>query len=359
MEQTSFTIPLLFNDEAFRHDLLTWYQGNKRLLPWRENQDPYRIWVSEIMLQQTQVDTVIPYFNQFMERYPTIKELAEADEQNVLKSWEGLGYYSRARNLHTAVKEVVEKYDAQVPSDKKELKQLKGIGPYTLGAVLSIAFNHPEPAVDGNVMRVLSRILHIDEDIAKPKTKKLFEEVVKEIISYEDPSSFNQGLMELGALVCHPKNPECETCPVQQHCLAYEHGDQKDLPVKTKQKKQKVSSYYGLVLKNDEGKFFIQKRPDEGLLANMWEFPIVLQEEFDQKELVNWFEVEYGLSINIYTQGKRVRHVFSHVIWEVDVIYASVKGGQKSDGDGKFVTLEELERYPMPNIQQKIKKLIH
>ncbi|TFB13883.1 A/G-specific adenine glycosylase [Filobacillus milosensis] len=355
---STFSIPVLFDVHAFRDDLLFWYEENKRDLPWRQNQDPYRVWVSEIMLQQTQVDTVIPYFNQFMNRYPTLEDLADADEQEVLKSWEGLGYYSRARNLHTAVKEVVENYESTVPHDKKELKKLKGIGPYTLGAILSIAFNQPEPAVDGNVMRVISRILHIEDDIAKNKTKKLFEEVVQELISEEDPSSFNQGLMELGAMICHPKSPKCEICPVQSHCMAYEKGDQTDLPVKTKNKKQKVQQYYGLVLRNKNHEYLIQKRPSDGLLANMWEFPLIQRDQLKDEELISFFETEYGINIKLEEKGESVRHVFSHVIWEVDVIFATITKGNTQHIDGQFLNKEQIEQYPLPNVQQKIKKQI-
>ncbi|MGM8216295.1 A/G-specific adenine glycosylase [Bacillaceae bacterium W0354] len=356
-QSTLLNIPVLLNIETFQDDLLSWYHHIKRDLPWRENQDPYRIWVSEIMLQQTQVDTVIPYFEQFMEQYPTVYHLAEADEQEVLKAWEGLGYYSRARNLHQAVKEVVTNYGGQVPRDKDKLKKLKGVGPYTLGAILSIAFDQPEPAVDGNVMRVLSRVLHIEEDIAKAKTRKLFEDAVRALISEEDPSSFNQGLMELGALICHPKKPKCYECPVREHCLAFEQGIQEELPVKTKAKKQKKLAYYGLILKNEADQFFIQKRPDEGLLAGLWEFPLVPQDEFSQADLMNLLYLDYGINANIVRQGDRVRHVFSHVIWEVDVVYCKVTHVDQLS-KGKFVTLDEMNQYPMPNVQLKMKKLI-
>lgn len=352
---SSFSIPLLLDIKTFQDDLLNWYELNKRDLPWRQNQDPYRIWVSEIMLQQTQVDTVIPYFEQFMEQYPTIFHLAEADEQEVLKSWEGLGYYSRARNLHSAVKEVVERYGGEVPRDKEKLKKLKGIGPYTLGAIMSIAFNVPEPAVDGNVMRVISRILHIEEDIAKAKTRKIFEEAIRELISKDDPSSFNQALMELGALICHPKKPKCLECPVRDHCLAYEKNIQEQLPVKTKLKKQKPEAFYCLVIKDTYDRYFIQQRSDKGLLANMWEFPLVAQQEITKKELEQWLYLEYGIKAEMVKQDEKVRHVFSHVIWEIDVMLFEVKM-LESVNTGEFVSLDEMDQFPMPNVMLKIKR---
>ena len=207
MRGSSLTLEILnnFNIEQFQNDLIGWFEEEQRDLPWRKNKDPYRVWVSEIMLQQTRVEAVKPYYANFMGKFPTLEALANADDEEVLKAWEGLGYYSRARNLHAAVKEVKEVYGGVVPSDVKKIEKLKGVGPYTKGAILSIAYGIPEPAVDGNVMRVLSRILSVWDDIAKPKTRKVFEEIVREIISVENPSYFNQGLMELGALICIPK----------------------------------------------------------------------------------------------------------------------------------------------------------
>lgn len=225
------------NIKQFQEDLISWYEQEKRDLPWRSDSDPYKVWVSEVMLQQTRVDTVIPYFNNFIEKFPTVEALAEADEEKVLKAWEGLGYYSRVRNLQSAVREVHERYGGVVPPSKEEFGKLKGVGPYTRGAVLSIAYNQPVPAVDGNVMRVMSRILSVWDDIAKPKTKTLFEKIVEAFISEEKPSEFNQGLMELGAVICTPKSPSCLLCPVREHCSAFAEGCEKELPVKSKKEK--------------------------------------------------------------------------------------------------------------------------
>lgn len=232
-----------FNINQFQDDLLSWYDANKRDLPWRKDQDPYKVWVSEIMLQQTKVDTVIPYFHRFIDKFPTVYALADAEPQDVLKAWEGLGYYSRARNLQNAVQEVVADYGGTVPANPDELGSLKGIGPYTRGAILSIAYDQPEPAVDGNVMRVISRVLKIEENIAQHRVKKLFEAYIRELIPASDPASFNQAIMELGALVCTPKSPACMLCPIQKHCVAFTEGIQQELPVKTKAKKQKTINY--------------------------------------------------------------------------------------------------------------------
>ncbi|MFP7171359.1 A/G-specific adenine glycosylase [Terribacillus sp. 7520-G] len=346
-----------FSIDLFQDDLINWFQQEKRSLPWRETRDPYRIWVSEIMLQQTKVDTVIPYFNRFMERFPTIQALAEADEQDVLKAWEGLGYYSRARNLQTAVREVARTYGGKVPDDVDELGKLKGVGPYTKGAILSIAYGIPQPAVDGNVMRVLSRILLITEDIAKPKARKIFEAAVEEMISKEDPSSYNQGLMELGALICTPKKPACMLCPVQEHCAAFRQGLQEELPIKSKGKKQKTMPYLSVVVENPQGEVLIEKRPQEGLLANLWQFPMADAAEVSVEQLAYWFKLEYGIEIELVETLQPVRHVFSHIIWEIIVLRA--KTTDAIPEQGKFVALSDIDEYPFPVPHQKILHQFH
>src|SRR5699024_8970885 len=247
------------------------------------------IWVSEIMLQQTKVDTVIPYFDRFMEKFPTVYDLAKATEQSVLKEWEGLGYYSRARNLQEAAREVVANYGGTVPNNPKELGSLKGIGPYTRGAILSIAFDQAEPAVDGNVLRVLSRVLNISDDISENRVKKQFEAYAKELISREDPASFNQAVMELGALICTPKEPMCMLCPIQEHCQAFKAGTQTELPVKKKAKKQKRIPYAALLIHVPNNKIIIEKRPETGLLANLWQFPMVPISDIGVDHIVTWF----------------------------------------------------------------------
>ena len=344
-----------FNISTFQNDLLDWYYANKRDLPWRNDQDPYKVWVSEIMLQQTKVDTVIPYFNNFIEKFPTVYDLAVADEQAVLKAWEGLGYYSRARNLQTAVREVVENYGGQVPDDPKQLEGLKGIGSYTKGAILSIAFNKPEPAVDGNVMRVFSRVLNIDEDIALPKTKKLFESVTREIISQEDPSSFNQAIMDLGATICTPKSPSCLLCPVQEHCEAFKLGVEEQLPIKSKAKKNKKIPYVVLLLKDKTGKIAIEKRPEDGLLANLWQFPMVPLQEVTIDLLENWFYTQYGLRIRLGQKLGDLKHVFSHLTWNLEIVEAELFEESSEENCLIFVDKEkELKDYPFPVSHQKM-----
>ncbi|HEX6593038.1 MAG TPA: A/G-specific adenine glycosylase [Bacillota bacterium] len=347
-----------FNISHFQNDLLNWYEKNKRDLPWRKDKDPYKVWVSEIMLQQTRVDTVIPYFYNFIDKFPTVHDLAKADEQDVLMAWEGLGYYSRARNLHHAVREVVSEYNGVVPNERKALGKLKGIGPYTRGAILSIAFDQPEPAVDGNVMRVLSRVLKIDEDIRKQKVRKYFEAIVREIIYKEDPSSFNQAIMELGALVCTPKAPQCMLCPVHEHCRAFAEGIEEELPVKSKAKKQRSLPYVALLIKNNEGKVVIEQRPEKGLLANMWQFPMVPIDEVGFDHIESYILGEYGVRIQLKRRRGNIKHVFSHIIWKIVVYDAETFAIETDDQRIQFVGKDELDQYPFPVPHQKMKKYV-
>ncbi len=346
-----------FAIESFQRDLISWFEKEQRDLPWRKDRDPYKIWVSEIMLQQTRVETVIPYFHQFIEQFPTLEALADADEEKVLKAWEGLGYYSRVRNLHAAVKEVKERYGGKVPNRAEEFSKLKGVGPYTTGAVLSIAYGVPEPAVDGNVMRVLSRIFLIWEDIAKVRTRKLFEEIVRAIIDKENPSYFNQALMELGALICIPGNPACLLCPVQAHCRAFHEGVQAELPVKTKKAKIKEVPIVAAVIEDETGKVLIHKRDNEGLLANLWEFPnceILPLAENPKTQLETFLNEEYGVKVQLEQPFAALEHVFSHLIWNIVVYYGKIMGGIVETERFKLVDEHDINHYAFPVSHQRI-----
>lgn len=345
--------------EGFRKDLINWFTEEKRDLPWRKDRDPYKIWVSEIMLQQTRVDTVIPYFNRFIKQFPSVEALSQAEEEKVLKAWEGLGYYSRARNLHSAVKEVHEKYGGRVPDDPKEISSLKGVGPYTAGAILSIAYGKPEPAVDGNVMRVLSRILTIWDDIAKASSRKVFEEAVRKLISHEHPSYFNQALMELGALICTPTSPSCLLCPVREHCRAFYEGVQNELPVKTKNKKQRSISLAAAVLKDDTGRTLIHKRAETGLLANLWEFPNVeihLPYRTEGEQLTDFLLHEYDVEVELGDMIGTIDHVFSHLIWNIHIYEGKIISVKEKHDDLRLVSSDEIESYPFPVSHQKMIK---
>ncbi|MCL6603256.1 MAG: A/G-specific adenine glycosylase [Paenibacillus sp.] len=329
-EQQVHQEPKLF----FSHHLLEWYHQQKRDLPWRRHRNPYYIWVSEIMLQQTRVDTVIPYFQRFIERFPSVEALADAPEEDVLKCWEGLGYYSRARNLQHAARQVKEQYGGNVPDDKEAVFSLKGVGPYTAGAILSIAFNRPEPAVDGNVMRVLSRYFLIEDDIAKGPTRIKMERLAAELIPEGTASHFNQALMELGALVCTPKSPRCLTCPVMEHCAGRIAGCETSLPVKTKAKPPRPEERLAALIEGrgaHAGRVLIRQRPTSGLLARMWELPhwpappaegaapgARLADAAAQDRLRRSL-VKAGISARPEGHWMAAEHTFSHIVWTLQV----------------------------------------
>ncbi|WEG12274.1 A/G-specific adenine glycosylase [Pullulanibacillus sp. KACC 23026] len=342
--------------------LVDWYRKNQRDLPWRNMHNPYYTWISEVMLQQTQVDTVIPYYERFKSRFPTMQSLAYADEEDVLKSWEGLGYYSRARNLQAGVREVVEQYGGVVPKDRSTLLKIKGIGPYTSGAILSIAYNLPVPAVDGNVMRVLSRLFLIKEDIAKPKTRQVFEKLLDELIPNEAASDFNQGIMELGALICKPKNPLCEECPISQWCQAKQQDIQESLPIKSKKAKQKTEAYRVLWLKDASDRVLVHKRSESGLLANLWEFPMISHSEHSDESHLNSYVAEMlslkkPLTLNKVNQS--VSHTFSHLKWELNLWEGTLlETSPCLPNSFKWVTIKELHEIPIPVSHQKIRELM-
>lgn len=335
----------------FSQELLAWYRRGNRNLPWRLNRDPYRIWVSEIMLQQTKVDTVIPYFHRFIKKFPTVKALAEAREEEVLKCWEGLGYYSRARNLQAGARMVMAVYNGIIPDDKEAIAGLKGVGPYTAGAIMSIAFNRPEPAVDGNVMRVLSRYFSLEEDIAKPKTRVAIEGRAAALIPEGAAGDFNQAMMELGALVCTPKSPSCLTCPVMEQCEARLAGRETELPIKTKAKPPRQEHRLSVIVQGrgeQEGKVLIRQRPDKALLAQMWELPHLmlegdisdscqddaLKEPGESAEgIYQMLEKEVGLVIRPMKWFADADHIFSHIHWRMRIYTADL-----DDHDRKGLT---------------------
>lgn len=362
----------------FSQELLDWYEINKRDLPWRRHRDPYYIWVSEIMLQQTRVDTVIPYFHRFIERFPTIQSLADAPEDDVLKCWEGLGYYSRARNLQAAARQVTEQYDGVMPSGKDEVSGLKGIGPYTSGAIRSIAFNIPAAAVDGNVMRVLSRYFLIEEDIMKVKTRTKMEDLVLTLVPDGRASDFTQALMELGALICTPKSPKCLVCPVMEHCSARLEGKEESLPIKTKAKPPRPEYRLTAIVEGTgvhEGKILIRKRPAAGLLAGMWELPHVIvsadgssvpaamPEETAMVRLRDAL-LEEGVPVQPIGHVMDAEHTFSHIQWNMGVyrckwqdvppaaLQAAESAAAYETGEENFrwIHVQDMERYAFPNV---------
>ena len=288
--------------------LIEWYQMNRRDLPWRHNPTPYRVWISEIMLQQTRVDPVIPYYNRFMDELPDVYALANVSEEKLMKLWEGLGYYSRARNLQKAAKQIV--IERAFPSDFEGWLKLPGIGEYTAGAICSIALGLPTPAVDGNVLRVISRLKGSFEDITLASTKKTMTSELKTVYPEGYTSEFTQGLMELGALICLPNgSPLCEACPLLPHCEAYKNNLIDRIPVKPEKKKRKSEDKTVLILRYNN-KVALHQRPAHGLLARLWEFPN-LPELCDVESLKNEFQ-----PLNIKTVGESL-HIFSHIEWHM------------------------------------------
>jgi A/G-specific adenine glycosylase len=304
--------------------LLDWYDKNARVLPWRENTEPYRVWVSEIMLQQTRVEAVIPYYLRFMAALPTVEALAEADEARLMKLWEGLGYYSRARNLQKAARQIVAAHGGRFPKDFAEIRALPGIGPYTAGAIASISFGQPTPAVDGNVLRVLARLTGSERDIAEPAVKEESTELLRSIYPAGRCGDFTQSLMELGATVCLPKAaPRCEVCPLSPFCSAYRDGTQAALPVKSK-KAPRVRALKTVFLLRCADKLALRQRAADGLLGGLWEFPNAeghLRPEEAAEQLANW-----GVAMSSLVEGPRRKHIFTHVEWEMVSFIADCAG---------------------------------
>lgn len=336
------------SNKKIQEKFLGFYDTSQRVLPWRDNKNPYYIWVSEIMLQQTRVETVISYFNRFIEELPTVSDLATCDEDKLMKLWEGLGYYSRVRNLQKAAKIIVNEYDSKLPNSKKELESLPGIGPYTSGAVLSIAYENKVPAVDGNVLRVFSRLYKIEEDIKDKRTKQKIKEIVESVMPNKRIGDFNQSIMELGATICIPNGaPLCNKCPFEKDCLAKKNKVENLLPFKTKKTKRKVEKKTVVILQYQD-KIAIKKRPPKGLLASLYEFN-VLSEHVPVEEL----EKLYLATPHIIGEAK---HIFTHKEWNIKGYHIFVD--HMSD-EYIWVTKEELfNNYSIPSAYKKYKDYI-
>ncbi len=295
--------------------LLRWYDTCARTLPWREDPTPYRVWVSEIMLQQTRVETVKPYYERFLAELPTVEALANAPEEQLLKLWEGLGYYNRVRNLQKGAKQVMERFGGVIPPSFEELRSLPGVGDYTAGAIASIAFGISAPAVDGNVLRVISRVTARTDNILDPAVKKRTEREIAEIIPQGRAGDFNQSLMELGAMVCLPNAaPKCAECPLKGICLAHAQGIEESLPVKAAKKPRKIQER-AVFLLTCRGRLALSRRPEKGLLANMWELPAVpgkLEKQQALQVLADW-----GIPAAVLETLPAAKHVFSHVEWRM------------------------------------------
>lgn len=340
-------------------DLLDWYGSAKRDLPWRRTSDPYAIWISEVMSQQTRIDTVIPYYERFLTRFPDVCSLANASQEDVLKIWEGLGYYSRGRNLHHAAKQICHEHDGVLPSEYDAFRALKGVGPYTAAAVLSIAYNKPFAVLDGNVMRVISRVMGMSEDIRLSSTRANLQRIADEWIPTSHPADFNQAIMELGSTVCTPRKPLCGSCPVSQNCMAYASGDPEQFPYKSP--KAAVPHHHIVVgiLVDADGHVLIARRPDEVMLGGLWEFPggKVEAGETDEAAIQRELAEELGVQIGEIRHFHTLKHAYSHFKITMNAYMAKIVDGipnPLSSNELKWVSIDQLSDYPFPKANRTL-----
>ncbi len=325
--------------------LLAWYDRCARALPWRGFHDAYRTWVSEAMLQQTRVETVLAYYPRFLERFPTLPSLAAASEADVLKAWEGLGYYSRARNLWKGAKQVVEEYGGILPCDPDKLRRICGIGPYSAGAIASIAYDIPVPAVDGNVIRVISRLYGIRTDALEKDTRRRIEKLASGLVPADRPGDHNQAVMDLGATVCVPGTPDCTRCPLSPYCDACQAGDAADLPVLPKAKPQKVVSY-AVLLVISSGRVLMRMRTEK-LLQGLWCFPMI-EGEPTPETLQTLIRKSLDLSAGPLVDSGTARHVFTHQVWHMRIWKTDAEASASAPAGYEFIPLEQLKNLPLP-----------
>lgn len=330
-----------------QNNLITWYNKNHRHFPWRETANPYYIWISEIMLQQTTTEAVIPYYTRFIETFDTIDKLARASLEDVYKLWEGLGYYRRAKHIHETAQFICENFDGQFPTTYKDILNLKGIGPYTAGAICSIAYGMSTPAIDGNVLRIISRLYALTDNIALTKTQKKISQIVSELLIGYDASSFNQGLMDLGATICRPLNPQCQNCPIVSFCKAKEIGQQKVLPISIKNIKHKELNYItGIITYQDQ---YLMIQNPAGLLENLYGF---IQYELESPyRFMEEFEKQYHLPLSLVSYHGQVKHVFTHRTWHMHIYHFTL-----SHPYNTMYHLEDISQIPVSTAHLKVLK---
>lgn len=343
---------------AIREAFGAWYRKHQRRLPWRETQDPYRIWISEVMLQQTQVKTVIPYYERFMAAFPDINHLADADSQAVLKRWEGLGYYRRAHHLMDAARKIVREHEGRLPDQREAFRALPGVGDYIANAVMSIAFNQPWAVVDGNVKRVLARLFRIDDPVNRASAHPGFQAIADHLLNRSDPSAHNQAVMELGALICTPRNPTCNTCPLAIYCRACREAVVDRYPVR--EKKAAIPEHAmvaGVVHK--KGKILLVRRPDEGFLGGLWEFPGGRRQTNEKapRACRRIIQDMVGLRVAVGEPIIRVRHAYTHFKISLEVFSCRWKSGRVHLGGPvafRWVAPHGLQQFPLPGAIKKV-----
>lgn len=346
----------MLESQIFEKELLNWYQKNKRDLPWRHTQNPYLIWLSEVILQQTRVKQGMPYYLKFVEAYPTVQDLANADEQEVLRHWQGLGYYSRARNMHHTAKQIVQDLEGKFPISYQELLKLKGVGKYTAAAIASFAYNESVPVVDGNVYRVLARLFGIEDDIASTKGQKIFAEQASELVSTNSAGEYNQAIMEFGATHCTPQKPNCMFCPFSTACVANQEGKQSVLPVKLKKAKARNRFFHYIVFEYED-QFLLNKRTGKEIWQGLYDFINIeskkkLEEEDVLNEISKLVETQSFLLKDV---SKNYKHILSHQRLNVDFYHISLNKMYNRIGGNsvQFFTKMQIEELPKPILIQK------
>jgi A/G-specific adenine glycosylase len=348
---------------AFRQDLLEWYRGAARDLPWRATSDPYLIWISEIMLQQTRVDQAIPYFERFISRFPRVEALAQADLEKVLVAWEGLGYYSRARNLHRAARIVIDEMEGSLPTTSADLRRLPGIGPYTSAAIASIAFDEPVAAIDGNATRVMARVFAIRDDIKSTGAKRKIQRLAESLIDQRDPGDFNQGMMELGATICTPKQPECLKCPLSDVCGAFASEQTDSIPYSTKKRRTPQYDVAVGVVRDRPGRILLVRRDEDGLLGGLWEFPgsKVADGESPEDACCRGIREKLGLEVKPVEMLTAFKHQYSHFGIAVQAFDCKLlkDEGQHQDSTGRrWIHVSDLENIPMHRSARRVADLV-
>ncbi|MBP8645420.1 MAG: A/G-specific adenine glycosylase [Syntrophobacteraceae bacterium] len=346
-----------------RQHLLRWFRKNRRDLPWRETYAPYQVWISEVMLQQTRVFTVLPYYQRWMERFPDVRSVAEAPEEDLLKFWEGLGYYSRVLYIHQTAKILVDRHAGEFPGDYASIRALPGIGPYTAGALMSIAFNEDFPVVDGNVRRVFHRIFNHGNGDRAGGSETFYWKVAGELLPRGKARDFNQALMELGAVICLPSNPCCDRCPLRRCCESFRTGITHEKPKRPRKKTSTLEVSVGVLMHGEE--LFVQKRSGDGLMPNLWEFPGGKVEEGETPEdaLVREFREELGLDVRCLAKVATIRHAYTSFRVTLHAYRCELRGkGQqpvrKVAVDARWVGLPELDAYAFPAANRKLLRIL-
>lgn len=337
----------------FAELLLRWYDQHARVLPWRGIHNAYHTWVSETMLQQTRVETVLAYFDRFIQRFPTVEALAAAPEDEVLKLWEGLGYYRRARNLHKGAQQVVAEHGGAIPRDVKELLKISGIGEYTAGAIASIAYDQAVPAVDGNVIRVVSRVKGIRENVGIPSVKRRIAQEAAALVPQSRPGDFNQAMMDLGATICVPGTPSCERCPVSALCDAYREGDAEDIPELPRKNPPRVIDYDLCLIFN--GDRVLMRQRTETMLQGLWVYPMV-EDHHTVKQLPALVKRKIGLPVTDIQTAGEAKHIFTHQVWQMKLYIMHTTA--EAPAGWRFVTMEEMQQLTIPTAVKKAKEVV-